>query len=186
MNLLALRQWTVEFLDTAKTEPVLLLKRNNLERGSLEVLPILSLEAVNTPLGDVNIVVSQNGKKETYSTRNVEEWPSLDPVVFKHFGVAPIFLPVDHEYQTWIPKQAQCVTHLDRDRVSLGQECEVVRPSTPAEVGEKVFVTTFHPDATPDDVSAWINTWLQADQVISIVPTGIRFSVFYRAKEPVR
>jgi hypothetical protein len=186
MNLLALRQWTVEFLDTAKSEPVLLLKRNNLERGSVDVFPILGMEVVDSMKGDITIKVAQQKFREDFSTRNVEEWPSLDPVVFKHFGIAPVFLPEDHEYKTWIPKQAQCVSHLDRDRVSLGQECEVVRPSTPAEPGEKVFVTTFHPDATPDDVTAWINTWLQADQVISIVPTGIRISVFYRAKEPIR
>jgi hypothetical protein len=176
MNLLALRQWTVEFLDTAKSEPVLLLKRNNLERGSLEVLPILSMESVNTPLGDINIVVSQNGKKETYSTRNVEEWPSLDMLVFRHFSVPPIFLPEDHEYKTWIPKQAQCVSHLDRDRVSLGQECE--RIVTSEKIQRKVFFHAMPAGSTLQDVCDWLNEHDLADKVLSVSTTGVDYPIF--------
>lgn len=182
MNLLALRQWTVEFLDTAKSSPVLLLKRNALERGSLDSLPILSMHAEDSAKGVVLIEVrSPSGFKEIYSTRNVEDWPTLDPVVFKHFGIAPVFLPSDHEYQSWIPDRAQCVSHLDRDRLSLGQECERITPE-PSKL--KIFSKIIPMEAAV--VTEWINDNDLAQATINIAPMPHGgYVVFYRAKEPI-
>jgi hypothetical protein len=194
---LALRRWTVEFSDAEKTNPVLLIKIGDSPHDSIQMFQIQKIHSMprdaTKPREWIEILVLDPTPEgwftdgvSRYTTRNVEEWPNLDVEVFKHFLVDQNLYPNDIEYKTWLDKDLVCESTFNRGQSSFGQQCEVVRPRPLMESVEKVFVETFHPDAISDDIAAWINTWLRAEQVISIVPIGIGFSVFYRATEPVK
>lgn len=180
MRSLALRQWTLEFLGANKTNPCLLLRRNDLPRGSIESYPILNIRIRNPDTGLVEITTSEVGQRETYTTESVEDWPPLDPDVFAHFGMNPLWLPEDHEYRTWVPNGSQCVTHIDKSKMMLGQSCEQVIP--PAK--QKQVFSVLLP-AVSDYVTDWINKHGLVDDVISICAVTGGYNVFYRAEQAV-
>lgn len=213
---LALREWTIEWAQPEeKKNAVLLVKRNNEPRGSVMYYPIIGMRLWN---GDVIIKVenaipsASEDRYDEYSTKNVEEWPSLDVTVFRHFGVVSSGIPDDIEYVSWMKdlvamtpdlmtypaikggreEEPITVLGLERPRPVVAQPLSIPSPvvKTIKEWVEppplKLFTKWI--EGTTDELETWVNDRNLVEQIISISydPQRRFFVIFYRATERVK
>lgn len=184
MKSLCLREWTLEVVNS---KPVLLLRAKNNPRGSVEIDEIKSVKLINPDTGEVEIHTAysvMNGQPLPYTTRNVEQWPPLDPHVFHMFGINPLWLPEDHEYQSWHVENAKPLNVQPPRVYTPAEVSELVRPAESRQPKPKLFVKTMH--GTIFNAVDWVNDHQLAEEVISIYPSGpAHMVILYRSAKEI-
>lgn len=181
MKSLALRDWTMEIVNQ---KPVLILRAKGVARGSIEIDEITSMNLIDLDTGELEIKTAGSilgGVPIPYTTRNVEEWPALDPQVFRMFGIDPLWLPEDHKFQSWHPEQARALNAPASLPAAVQKRVEQWN-GEPAK--KKVFSKFLSQSA--EAITDWINEHELAEDVVSIcLPPFGGGVVFYRAYEEI-
>lgn len=178
---LALRDWTMEVVNQ---KPVLMQRAKGIVRGSVEWDEIKSMKLIDADTGEVEIETMlsiMHGKSVPYTTRNVDQWPALDPQVFRMFGIDPLWLPEDHEYVSWNPEQMRPLNAPASLPASVQKRVERWN----VELAKKKLFAKLLP-ASNDSVVEWVNEHELAEDVVSITMAfGFGATVYYRAYEEI-